>query len=701
MTARILLNVPENIIDANISTVEEVKNLFINKQWDTLDKYTATTNSIGEVVSHFGDEYWDLKAYNDTRIAVKDKTYFSDITHPDLLYEFKYIIFIWLYAAGHRRAEGVIKPSTLVTRHMNLKQTYKYLEKIGAKSISVLGNPIYFFDFCEQLKNEHLARHTVASTLGNIFNVSQLTEYMPEPFELPIEQSLAALARDICDPKKREPSQYFAIPSRIMQKLYNYAINQVKTYVPFKEDIHFILDDIRKNHEIGKRIVDEKIKSGKWQWLSEEDKDYRIEVNKARPKIISEIISEHIKDTDLEKLIPTSAPEFQYFHTKLQVCCYIVCGGFTGMRRSELYGLHSDSYISYELQGQRFHTVQSYHSKMLSGRAKKAEWITSPVTKSAIELAEALSRNMRSQLMLSGNGMDNELAPCIWLTQYRRNHKPKVLIEGVVNRYLQRIVEAAGCIVTEEDIEEFHIINPNKGGHFQSDRIKVESHWPISTHQFRRTFAVFGKRYNLLSDVALKRQFKHLTLQMTLWYEEGGIPSKIYDVYADAELGKLINQIGNEVNIQRIFGWYNSDEKLFGRKGKQISEERKYAPTSYSTWEAIQEQVEKGRMNLVSTLHSYCLAGYECRMSNSVSSFNGFTCENVVIDKINAESWKKRHDWIINLVDDFRLDNEQNTARLNHYICQLEAAEQVMEYFEIPFTSYKKCLNLDSDVSKK
>ncbi len=48
----------------------------------------------------------------------------------------------------------------------------------------------------------------------------------------------------------------------------------------------------------------------------------------------------------------------------------------------------------------------------------------------------------------------------------------------------------------------------------------------------------FHNKNSLGNVIAIKQQFKHLYLQMSEWYCEGGIPSRLHDVDIDAELHK-------------------------------------------------------------------------------------------------------------------------------------------------------------------
>jgi hypothetical protein len=209
--------------------------------------------------------------------------------------------------------------------------------------------------------------------------------------------------------------------------------------------------------------------------------------------------------------------------------------------------------------------------------------------------------------------------------------------------------------------------------------------WPITAHQFRRTFAVFAKRHNLCSDVAIKQQFKHIYLPMAEWYGEGGIAARLQSLFVDNDLKSLLDEVSNEVTTQVIHQWYNSDQKLYGKMGQSIAKDREYVATHFSSWDAIKNQVEKGLITLVGTLHSYCMAGYDCKMEKSVSPSYCFNCENIIIDEEKAQAWKERHNWIVTRVSELQSGGQLTHSIYSHFITQIRAAEQVMAYFKIPF----------------
>lgn len=679
-----ILNIPENILLKNKAGMEELVQKYINEDWDDIEDMPVTYNFAEKPVSFFVDDFWDLSAYVDAKITHKTKLSFQGIRSQKLVREFKLICFSWLYIAGNARITRPKKPTTIISSRSKLMQVYKYLDNKSFSSVVALNHPIIYSEYCEYLRSCKYSPGQLDLLFSTLKSIECMS-HLPFKFELLIEGSLHEESLKYADEDKLKGDQYYAIPSRIMQKFYGYAIDIVETFYPYKEEIHHLLKDIHKNYKLGKKAVDDKMATEEWKWLEENSPDYRVEVNKHKPLSYKELIKSHIEGTPLEKLLPENEIALQSKLARVKVLCIVVCGAFTGMRRSELYGLHSGSFVCMELNENKLFYLKSVLHKMTQGPGKKTAWITSPKTKTAIELAEAINRHLSNQLATHEDPMKQLLSSCLLLTQSNKRLPPKVKYESALRDAFNKIAVEANLIVTEEDLKEFKLINPNCNQVAAQRKIKVGNFWPITVHQFRRTFAVFAKRYNLCSDIAIKQQFKHVYLPMSQWYGEGGIAARLQSLSVDEDLKLLLDEVASEVVTQTVYEWYNTDKKLFGKMGQAISEERRYVATHYSSWEAIKKQVDKGLITLVGTLHSYCMAGYECKMEKVVSPSNCFSCENVVIDEEKALSWKERHKWICKTIVSLQENGELTHSAYSHFITQIRAAEEVMKYFKIPF----------------
>ena len=685
---RILLNLPGEVLQENLDGLQNVIELYESNDLHGLSSIPVTKDHIGANKSYFADDEWDMTAYVDKKITNKFKLFFTEISSDKLVNEFKLICFSWMYTPAAQRRNAPLKPTSLIALHSRLTQVYKFLDKMKWDSIATLSHPVSFYEFCNHIEEQKYSLGSAEHSFSVLKKVELSYEYLPIYLTLPTDQTSLALAKEYCCPNKNKADQFYAIPAGLMEKIYGRAINYIEELHPHKELLSELSTELKRNYELGKLFVDKKIDSGTWNWINKDSPNYRVEVSKHRPQQYQSIIKSFLTGTPLEKYILNNVNKFTAWLIKIQTACYIACAAFTGMRKSELYGLHGDSFIRREFNGKTIYSVQSFQHKMTQSRGQKTEWVTSPITKKAIELAEALTRDMRNQLLSSDNLMKNQEASCLWLIQSNKQKLPNIRFEGNLRFHFNALATEAGAIVDNKSLKEFKLINPNRNPLNADKRIQVGKIWPITSHQFRRTFAVFVRRHNLCSVVAVKDQFKHLDIPTTDWYGEGSSAAHLQGIDSDRELKNLILNVANEITTDTFYKWYNSSEVLYGKRGLEILKERASIPKDLKSWKQINEHVKAGRLTLVGTLHSYCLAGYDCRMDKVTSPANCFKCENQLIDEDKAQSWIERHKWVSDQVLYLDSVGSLTSSMFSHYITQIRAAEKVMHFFKIPHEKF-------------
>lgn len=460
---RVLLELPNNnVLKENQDGYLNVLELYKKNDLLHLYKIPVTKTFSGSIVSYFGDEEWDLTAYVDRKITNKYKITFNEISSQSLANEFKLIFFIWIYTPAGQRRTSPLKPTSLIAIHSKLTQVYKYLDKLKLDSISNLSHPVLFYEFCNYIKELEYSFISVQHIFSVLGKIQESSKYLPFALEIPTDQGCGELASEYCCPSKSKSDQFYAMPTSVMEKIYSWCIKFIEELHPHKELLNELASELRLNYTMGKKSIDKKIESGTWPWLSYDSPNYRIEVNKSKPVPYKLIIESFLIGSPLEKYCIPSVARTQGWFSKILTACYVLCAAFTGMRRNELYGLHSDSFKTRIFNGKTIYTLQSYHHKMTQGRGQLTEWVTSPITKKAIELAEALTRHMRVELFSSPNPMKNHEASCLWINQSRKSEEPKLMYEGHLRANFDWIAKEAGALIDQQVLDEFKLINPNR-----------------------------------------------------------------------------------------------------------------------------------------------------------------------------------------------------------------------------------------------
>jgi len=145
--------------------------------------------------------------------------------------------------------------------------------------------------------------------------------------------------------------------------------------------------------------------------------------------------------------------------------------------------------------------------------------------------------------------------------------------------------------------------------------------WPLASHQFRRSVAVYASRSGMVSLPALKTQFKHLSEVMTALYSENSTYAKNFLVDAN---GKPIDD-GSVLMSFRDASAFNtsvrfheqviqSESRLSGPIGSEIqrAKDKGNLPKIFQGREETRIAVKQGRFSFKETPVGGCVLKGSC-----------------------------------------------------------------------------------------
>lgn len=688
------VHLPTDIDEQHCPEKSDVVSLHRQQRWGELDNVVICLNSRGDINARFGESVWNVEPLLMTKNSTHKHVKFSDLNnHKELLYEIKLICYGWLFTKN-LQCSTPTKVSTIIGRVSGLKMSYRFLVENNLQSITRISEPDIWAKYLMFLERQNKS----AGTLVHIFCALQQAQMLLPWMELDYQEmtfSPTHLSKKICRSEATEREQTLAIPQEIADKLLQHAVNLVETAWEHRDSLGETERRLQENYQLGEQEVRNKILSGRWKWLSAEEgktgykHDFAKEANYLSPYKASDIIAEMLFNYPE---YPTGANGIWWnlHRANLMAACFTCCAAFSGMRESELFELTQDSYYNAVYNGRTFHFLKAKTHKM---GEKHTEWVVAPAVKKVIELVSALTAHLRSILLQNAKThRETELAKCLWLSQGQRSTPPKRI--SCWSMRLTNYSKYVGAIISEKDHAECLDSNPNS-----TERVKkfvhVGKHWALSPHQFRRTLAFFTIKNRLGNAIAIKQQFKHLYLQMSEWYCEGGIPSRLQDVEADQELQKMIDTIGNEQITHKYWSWLHGKDTLSGSHGKDILKLRDELPVIYSSWESLYKLVKEKRLTLHGTLHSYCKNGYNCDMGGVINPAFCVDCgsHGSIIDSEQAIWWKNKHDTMILYLAE---NPNRSTAIYTHCLTQIRAAEKVMADFAIEYLPYQPEIEIRS-----
>ncbi|MGF1713604.1 hypothetical protein L4D08_01680 [Photobacterium chitinilyticum] len=659
----------------------DVVTLYHEGRFDELDAVVICKDESGNVTATFGDSNWDCLPFSRKKEG-NNLTFESLNSDPELQRELKLFAYGWLF---NKSPQGRKAPSfsSVRTRVNVIKRVYDYLAEQNHSSIQSLSKPSIWADFEVYLVKSRYAKSSMQQSFIAINAVIKFASWHK------VEHGFINLIKSITLFEKlnaTEPQQTFTIPERLCDRIYGKAIELIEEAHPHRQLIAQIENDLQENYLEGKRIVDAKVESGSifTFMLGNGEID--------RHKCASVIISNQPqKPSDMIAPLAQKLPniplkhgnDFQRYLGQLITASYIVCGGFSGMRDSELDKLTPNSYHTDTFEGRDYHMLQSHTFKL--GK-KRETWVTASSSKTAIELMTTLTDKWRQQAIYP----DKKYTNTLWVNHAARS-KPPVLITKWDER-LKRFCKQFDFIVTEEDYQE--CLDSNPKSHEKIKKIiKIGKPWHLTSHQFRRTLAFYCIKNRFGTMVALKQQFKHLYLAMTEWYTNGGKLASYRRLIVDEKMKGILDDINAETTANKIFKQWHSNETLSGTHGKAIMKMRGDVPTIYSSWYVIYKAVKEGILTLHGTTHSYCKNGYNCDMDGVVTPQFCVDCGSgsSIIDEEQARWWQKKHNSLVAYMES---DEEISVSERSHYITQVRAAELVMVDFKLPFTPFEPDLKV-------
>ena len=403
---------------------------------------------------------------------------------------------------------------------------------------------------------------TITTSVNKLFE-QELTTYMVNGLEL------VKLA------KPGKVKQAIAIPVAMYSELLQRAISTIETYHPHRQDISTVVAECDS--------IDERVRSGEnvlAGCLGTRSSDVKLSMNdmavKGRCVTARQTLIKH-KIPDFE---PVSIAEWL---STLQSSCALIVTAFSGVRMGEAVSFEKVSYT----------TVLSHDSKPIpvlkgettkgeDGKPRQATWQAHPIVKDALELAydmtESLREHYKAKIKLMYESEE------ITVDAYEKACKEvagvfiPVKKEGQSVSYtacnfskrFAALMKAYDIKATEEDVEEFNKLNPNREG-----ELKVGGYLPkLSPHDMRRTFAVFYKRYNFGSMMGIKFQYKHKNLNMSEYYANQAALMSMLDVLLDTDLLEDIDKAAIDLGIDIYDDIYNESVVLGGIEGERQAQEK-------------------------------------------------------------------------------------------------------------------------------
>lgn len=475
---------------------------------------------------------------------------------------------------------------------------------------------------------------------------------------------------------KKEAQQHIAIPIGMYQPMIARALEVVETYHPYRHTINDAQAQLEKIHQ---------------------EESVRKDVSQTKKAIWSRV-------SKRASALKFNVPNFKLTRNgtelnRIQTACAIVVLAFSGMRVGELTSTNKFSYE--EKGGNQIPTLKGEETKR-NGRVINETWQTHKVAKDALELAYDINQFLRD-IYSEKNNEDLERGDISSEVHARyarqitsaflvvmRNEQSTTYCQPNHQRLFSVFSESSGIVATQADVDEFNRLNPSREG-----QLKVGGTLPkLTPHDFRRSFAVFFKRYGFGSSATIKFQYKHRNIQMSDYYSNNARLQAMEDILLDNDLLSLMNEEGIRFGVDIFDEIYNESEHLAGAGGERIAQDKFERLSNgehvYMTRSEIDRLVRNGTLSAVKLpTGGYC-TNATCSRVCGIGEFAAEIkpCEHQVVTDKQAKVILRQNKRIIKAFRDINTGDPMMNSILIGQKQKIQRNERLIKDFNLNFEPF-------------
>ena len=309
---------------------------------------------------------------------------------------------------------------------------------------------------------------------------------------------------------------------------------------------------------------------------------------------------------------------------RIQTIARLTVHVFTGMRVEEVSSLKYSCLEVTLRHGKEHFVLLGSTTKLNHGRAKAVRWVTNREAARAIKIAKRIA-DLIHRAYTKHNDLTElipDSAPLFVAISYLG-----FVGQRPVTRRIGRLLPGRFCharnfpglclllqpVIDEADLRELEQIDPHRAWRSE-DRFKVGTPWTLTTHQLRRSLALYAQRSGLVSLPSLRRQLQHVTEEMSRYYARGS-------AWAKNLIGDHTNHFGREWQVAQpvsaamsyLFNVLLTDEVLFGAHGNWVEKRvRGLDPTVAVGRETTLRRFKRGELAYRETSLGGCASTETC-----------------------------------------------------------------------------------------
>ncbi|MCE7730909.1 hypothetical protein [Vibrio campbellii] len=487
----------------------------------------------------------------------------------------------------------------------------------------------------------------------------------------------------------KEAQQHVAMPHRLHQHIMNHALSVVEKYHPYRHEISNAMGeayDLMRRAKAGEKFVTRGKGSGRT--LSME------------PKAIEQRFGKHIRK------IAHSVPDFKVnLHAAsladILTSCLVVVQGFSGVRIGEACSFSKHSVDQTIVNGNMVTLLTGETTKGNNAIPKVVTWQSHFVAETALELAHDMLESTRQFYLESVEEKEMQGEAPEMIAHMRKQLTSAFLVPKASRQKshnyifapfgaLKKFIKNLNYKATIEDVEEFNMLNPTREG-----ELKVGGTYTgLSSHDFRRSFAVFFVRYGFGTASGVKFQFKHQNINMSGYYANNAVLAQMNDLLMDDDVLEDLKEAGIDLGIDIFDEIYNQSSTLSGAKGEEIMTERmnklQAGESIIMTRGEIEENIRRGNFHIIQLPSgAYCTNG-SCDRVCGTQPFRAEIkeCEHKVVTDKGAKYIAKQRERLISKFTNLNTGDPIKSSILVALKQKIQVEELTLKKHQIPYTPF-------------
>ncbi|WP_026602388.1 hypothetical protein [Methylomonas sp. 11b] len=515
--------------------------------------FVVSRHRNGSVASVYGDNTWNLSAYHPEekpRILSFEFWDNGEITfrRKELMDESRQILFLLMWLRnGPSLSIGTLQ-NYLTT--VNALARFCDTNKLSIRDL--LGDEKKLWNFVELQKSGWIVQ-----SLGSL--LPQLTNYK-YGFTIVGHKFLQAI-RTRGMQYRDTLSQHSPIPTRIYSIIISQLTLSLSDWDKVAEDMLITAEICRKNPFAGRSV------RGQFHIARKLGIPYR--KNLTFPQLASEICLKYITENGLNHNVKSLSTLI----AETQLAAKLTIQLFTGMRDDEAFSLPYNCIETKTINGIEHYIVLGRTTKLNNSRKKQTRWVTNAEAYKAIKTAQKIAESIYSTFGVNADDLKTNIKyyPLFVSVGYLSLAGGSVVPEDGRFRpnkidlsRMPRFRKTVQPLIQEEDVCELEQIDPHRAWR-ADDKFSPGNAWTFTSHQLRRSLALYAQRSGLVSLPSLRRQLQHITNEMSLYYAKGSIYAKNFIGNDKLHFGALWQETMPESEgLSYILNVLLSDDILFG-----------------------------------------------------------------------------------------------------------------------------------------